>query len=114
MIIATCEERTSTVLAPMRSAMIRSGAAPIAISWVATMYHDGIVRQAGSFGRRLAERGDRGRALRGRHHGGGAAVDVGREHPAELAGLDVALLAAGHRDVAEPERRAEHPAGRQR
>ena len=34
----------------MRLAMMRSGAAPIARSWLATMYHDGIVRQAGSFG----------------------------------------------------------------
>jgi hypothetical protein len=42
-IIGTCEALTSTVLAPMCRAMMRSLVAPIALSWLATMYHDGIV-----------------------------------------------------------------------
>jgi hypothetical protein len=42
-IIGTCEGLTSTVLAPMCRAMMRSLVAPIALSWLATMYHDGIV-----------------------------------------------------------------------
>jgi hypothetical protein len=75
-IIATCEARTSTVVAPIRLALMRSGAAPIARSWLATMYHGGIFRQAGSLGDGSPSAAIAAGALGRRHHGGGAAVDV--------------------------------------
>ena len=47
-IIGTWDARTSTTVAPARWAMNRWVAGGIALSWVATRYHEGIVFQAGS------------------------------------------------------------------
>ena len=47
-IIATCDALTSTTVACARAAMNRSVAGGMALSCVATMYHDGIVLHAGS------------------------------------------------------------------
>jgi hypothetical protein len=103
---------TSVVCAWMRLAMIRSTFVPMALSLPATMYHDGIVFQAGGPEGSPSVESAAGRC--GRHHVRLGCREVCGEHMVEDAWLDGglrSLLAVGRRVTADVQRRrADHAA----